>query len=114
MTSAKARAKINRYRKRLLTVGNLGKSPHWRLLKRKRPVNVGKASPETMHWFSEEAEQDLIETDLELTLRLIADLQCTVIEALWDSIEEEQMEKHRDRVGAMKVHFFRRRTGLPF
>ena len=55
-----------------------------------------------------------METDRVLTLRLIAEMKSFTPRRVWETITEEQMERHEDRAGWIRLYFHQRRTGLPF
>ena len=50
------------------------------------PPQVGQADPEHQHLFSQEAKEDIVQTDRQLTLRLIEEIRTFTPQRVWETI----------------------------
>ena len=83
----------------------------------------GNASPLTVSLFQsvsmydprkDPVVQDLIDVSLKVARDRIEDLKESHHPSMGEEIERVEMEKHEERVDAIKLHFFQKATGHPF
>ncbi len=86
----------------------------WSLLEKPKPIRTKQASPEEMHLYAKEVEEEMIAEVRQAARELMEDWKGSHDPCLWPELEERCQELAERRISALRMFFRTKRTGNPY